>query len=160
MPRQKIAEFTRSISPDLEYNSELVQKFIGVIMRRGKRTVAERIVYEALDELTKRSQGKKDKGLQLFEKAFENVTPMVEVRPRRVGGSVYQIPTQVRPERARALALRWIIQAAAERSDKVMGKRLAHELLDAVDGKGGAIKKKNDAHKMAESNRAFSHYAW
>jgi small subunit ribosomal protein S7 len=144
----------------MRFNSELVQKFINVVMKQGKKNVARKIMYEALDSLIKSQKGDKDKGLEMFYTAFERVVPTVEVRPRRVGGSVYQIPAEVRPVRARALAMRWIIDAARSRSDKTMGARLANELLDAFEGRGSAVKKKSDVHRMAEANRAFSHYAW
>lgn len=159
MPRRKTTSFVRDIGVDIRYNSELVQKLINVIMERGKKNIARKIVYEALDMLEKKA-GSPEKALGLFNKAFQTVVPVVEVRPRRVGGSVYQVPVAVDPQRARALALRWIVGAAAERQAKTMGQRLAFELLDAVEGRGGAMKKKTDVHKMAESNRAFSHYAW
>ncbi len=159
MPRRKTTSFVRDIGTDIRYNSELVQKLINVIMERGKKNIARKIVYEALGVLEKKA-GSPEKALSLFNKAFQTVVPVVEVRPRRVGGSVYQVPMAVNPQRARALALRWIVGAAADRQAKTMGQRLAFELLDAVDGRGGAIKKKTDVHKMAESNRAFSHYAW
>jgi len=160
MPRRKKAEFTREIGVDPRYGSELIQKFINVVMERGKKNTARRIVYEALDNLMKKSGGDIEKTLRLFNKAFEQVTPVIEVRPRRVGGSVYQIPVEVPTNRARSLALRWIIDAAAGRPDKTMGKRLATELVEASEGRGNAVKKKLDVHKMAEANRAFSHYAW
>lgn len=160
MPRRKSVNFKRNVGVDLKFNSELVQKFINVIMKRGKKNVARKIMYDALDILTKKQNGNADKGLDMFYSAFERVVPTVEVRPRRVGGSVYQIPAEVRPVRARALAMRWLIGAARTRSDKTMGMRLAHELLDAYEGRGAAVKKKSDVHRMAESNRAFSHYAW
>lgn len=160
MPRHKKHEFTRDIGNDPRYNSELVQKLINVIMERGKKNIARNIVYEAFDTLLKKTNGDKEKALRLFEKAFDQIIPSIEVKPRRVGGSVYQIPMEVRPNRARSLALRWLRNAAADRSDKTMGKRLAHELLDASEGRGNAVKKKLDVHKAAESNRAFSHYAW
>ena len=159
MPRRKTTDFVRVIGEDIRYNSEVIQKLINVIMERGKKEVARRIVYEAMDVLEKKS-GAPEKAVMLFNKAFQSVVPMVEVRPRRVGGSVYQVPMAVNPQRARALALRWLVEAAAARPAKTMGQRLAQELLDAVEGRGGAIKKKTDVHKMAESNRAFSHYAW
>jgi small subunit ribosomal protein S7 len=133
---------------------------INMVMERGKKNVARSIVYEALDILVQKAGNDEKKGLQLFEKAISLVKPSVEVKSRRVGGGVYQIPTEVRPRRALALSLRWIIKAAAARSDKTMGKRLANEFLDIVDGRGAAVKKKTDVHKMAEANRAFSHYAW
>lgn len=160
MPRHKKSEFRREIGVDPIYGSALIQKFVNVVMWRGKKSVAYNIVYGAIDELVSKSKGDQEKALNLFNKAFDQVMPIVEIRPRRVGGSVYQIPVEVRPDRARALAMRWIINAAKVRSDKTMGKRLAHELLDAVEGRGAAIKKKLDVHKMAEANRAFSHYAW
>lgn len=159
MPRRKSGNFTREVGCDPVYGSELVQKLTNIVMRKGKKNVARKIVYDALDVLDKKAGGP-DKGLKLFEQAFKLVIPVVEVRPRRVGGSVYQIPVKVRPVRARALALRWLVSAAAARPDKDMGLRLGRELLEAAEGRGGAIKKKVDMHKMAEANRAFSHYAW
>ncbi len=160
MPRRKSVNFIRSIAPDARYGSQTVEKLINVVMWRGKKSVARTIVYEALDVLTKKAGGDKEKGLALFAKALDQIVPAVEVRPRRVGGSVYQIPMEVAHNRARALAMRWLISAAKVRPDKTMGIRLAHELLDAVEGRGSAVKKKLDVHKMAEANRAFSHYAW
>jgi len=160
MPRRKSVNFKRDIGVDFRFNSELVQKFINVIMTQGKKSISQRIVYDALNILVKKSNGDQDEGLKLFYTAFEKVVPTVEVRPRRVGGSVYQIPAEVRPARANALAIRWIVSSAKSRSDKTMGERLAHELLDAVEGRGAAVKKKSDVHRMADANRAFSHYAW
>ncbi|MEX0940003.1 MAG: 30S ribosomal protein S7 [Candidatus Babeliales bacterium] len=158
--RKKVTTYRRDIGVDELYGSELVQKFINVIMWRGKKNVARKIVYEAIEALVKKTDGDKEKGLQMFKQAFDQITPAVEVRPRRVGGSVYQIPMEVEANRARSLAMRWLIQAAASRSDKTMGKRLATELLEAREGRGLAVKKKLDVQKMAEANRAFSHYAW
>ncbi|HLB40206.1 MAG TPA: 30S ribosomal protein S7 [Candidatus Babeliales bacterium] len=160
MPRRKSVNFVREIGKDPIYGSEVLQKLINVVMERGKKSIARQIVYEAMEQLAKKVAGDREQALMAFDKAFAQVVPAIEVRPRRVGGSVYQIPTQVRPARARALALRWLVQAAAERSDKSMGLRLGRELLDAVEGRGNAVKKKMDVHKMAESNRAFSHYSW
>jgi small subunit ribosomal protein S7 len=160
MPRRRSVNFQRDIGVDPRFNSELIQKFINVVMERGKKNIARGIVYDALDVIIKKSNGNQEKGLDLFYRAFDNLIPAIEVRPRRVGGSVYQIPMEVQQGRGRALAIRWLIDAAASRSDKTMGQRLAHELLDALDGRGGAIKKKSDVHRMAESNRAFSHFAW
>lgn len=160
MPRRKSVNFKRDIGKDLRFDSELVQKFINVIMERGKKNVARRIMYDALDIVIKKNSGDQSKGLNVFFTAFERVVPTIEVRPRRVGGSVYQIPAEVRPARANALAMRWIISSAATRSDKTMGERLASEILEAYEGRGAAVKKKADVHKMAEANRAFSHYAW
>ena len=158
--RKKVATYKRNIGVDERYESELVQKLMNVIMWRGKKNAARTIVYYALDVLVKKAGADKQKGLQLFEQAFGQIIPSVEVRPRRVGGSVYQIPMAVEADRARSLAMRWLIRAAASRSDKTMGLRLANELLEAKEGRGSAIKKKIDVHKMAEANRAFSHYAW
>lgn len=160
MPRRKSVNFKRPIAPDVRYGSKDVEKLINVVMWRGKKNVARKIVYDALDVLVKKAGGDKGKGLELFDRALNSLMPTVEVRPRRVGGSVYQIPKEVAPHRARALAMRWLIKAAAERSDKTMGIRLAHELLDATEGRGAAAKRRTDVHKMAEANRAFSHYAW
>lgn len=160
MPRRKKASFKRDIGVDPLYGSELVQKLINVVMWRGKKNAARTIVYDALAVLTKKSNGDKDKALELFNKAFNNIVPAVEVRSRRVGGSVYQIPRPVEQGRAQALGIRWLISAASSRSDKTMGLRLAHELLDANEGRGGGVKKKMDVHRMADANRAFSHYAW
>lgn len=161
MPRRKKEiSLKREIGTDPIYGSQLVQKFINVVMRRGKKSVARRIVYEAIDILAKKTSSDKSKALAIFDKAFKQVIPAIEVRSRRVGGSVYQIPREVSPDRGRALGMRWLIDAAQARSGKTMSLRLAAEMLDAQDGRGGAIKKKLDVHKMAEANRAFSHYAW
>jgi small subunit ribosomal protein S7 len=157
--RKSSVSFIREIAPDPRFGSVTVQKFINVVMWRGKKNAARNIVYEALDTIAKRTGGQ-EKALDIFLKAIAEVTPAIEVRPRRVGGGVYQIPKEVNPQRARSLAMRWLISQAADRSDKTMGLRLANELMDAVEGRGGAVKKKIDVHKMAEANRAFSHYAW
>jgi len=160
MSRRKTKDFTRDIVVDPRFKSFLVQKLINVIMSCGKKNIARAIVYEAFDIIAKRTDGDEKKAFALFEKALGQVRPHVEVKSRRVGGGVYQIPTEVRSSRAVALSFRWLIGAAASRSDKTMGKRLAGELLDAAEGNGNAVKKKNDIHRMAEANRAFSHYAW
>lgn len=160
MPRRKSVNFVRDIGVDARFKSQLLMKLINVIMERGKKSVARSIVYDAMDVLAAKNGGDDNKAYALFEKALTQLKPLVEVRSRRVGGGVYQIPTEVRSSRALALSLRWLIAAAAERSDKTMGKRLANELLDVVEGRGNAVKKRNDVHKMAEANRAFSHYAW
>jgi small subunit ribosomal protein S7 len=160
MPRRRSVNLQRDIGVDPRFQSPMLQKLINVIMERGKKNIARSIVYEAMDVLVKKSNGNQEKGLELFHKAFENMIPAIEVRPRRVGGSVYQIPMEVQENRARALAMRWLVISAADRSDKTMGLRLAYELLDAIENRGGAVKKKSDVHRMAESNRAFSHYAW
>lgn len=157
---KKVATYKRDIGVDERFGSALVQKLINVVMWRGKKNVARKIVYEAIDTLIKKTGGDQEKGMQLFERAFDQIIPAIEVRPRRVGGSVYQIPMEVEFNRARSLAMRWLIQAAAARSDERMGLRLAYELVEASEGRGGAVKKKSDVHKMAEANRAFSHFAW
>lgn len=159
MPRRKTVIKRRDIGVDPLYQSELVQRLINVVMERGKKNVARKIVYEALSVMAKKF-GEGPKTLEAFQKSYDQVLPLVEVRSRRVGGSVYQIPTEVSNVRGRSLALRWIIAGAAARTDKTMGLRLGHELLDAYEGRGGAMKKRLDVHKMAEANRAFSHYSW
>jgi small subunit ribosomal protein S7 len=160
MPRRKSVNLVRDIGVDIRFGSFLVQKLINMIMERGKKNCARTIVYEAFDIVAKKVDNDDKKALGVFDKVVGLVRPYVEVRSRRVGGGVYQIPSEVRAERATALALRWIITSAASRSDKTMGKRLASEFLDAVDGRGNAVKKRADVHRMAEANRAFSHYAW
>ncbi len=160
MPRRRSVNFQREIGVDPRFNSPLIQKFINVIMERGKKSIARGIVYGAMDLVSKKAGGSDQKAMDLFHRAFDNVVPALEVRPRRVGGSVYQIPAEVPPRRANSLAMRWIIDGAAGRSDKTMSQRLAHEIFDALELRGSAIKKKNDVHRMAESNRAFSHFAW
>lgn len=160
MARRKSVDYTRDIGVDIKYGSEVVEKFINIVLECGKKNTARRIVYEAMDALEKKAGGSREKGLSLFHKAVESATPLIEVRGRRVGGSVYQVPVQVTPKRGRALAFRWLVNAAKQRNDKTMGQRLAYELLDAIEGRGNAVKKKQDVQRMAESNRAFAHYAW
>jgi small subunit ribosomal protein S7 len=160
MPRRKKSILKRDIGVDPRYGSQMIQKLINIIMEQGKKNVARAIVYDAIDLLIKKTQGDKNKALDIFYKGLEQLIPLVEVRPRRVGGSVYQIPMEVNQDRGRALAMRWLKDAAAARSDKTMGARLSYELMEAAEGRGGAIKKKLDVHRMAEANRAFSHYAW
>jgi small subunit ribosomal protein S7 len=163
MPRRKAkgeAGYVRDIGVDMRFGSLLVQKLINVIMKRGKKQIAQAIVYEAIDALIAKADGDFDKGYAMFETAIQGARPALEVKARRVGGGIYQIPIEVRATRSLALALRWIIDAAKKRSDKTMGERLAAEFIDAVEGRGGAAKKKSDVHRMAEANRAFSHYAW
>jgi small subunit ribosomal protein S7 len=143
--------------PDAKYNSVWVQTMINKIMRDGKKGVAERIVYSALDDIGERT---KEDPRQVFEKAMRNVMPVLEVRPRRVGGATYQIPLEVRPARQMSLAMRWLLGAARGRSGRPMSERLAAELLDAYREQGSAIKKRDDTHKMAEANKAFVHYRW
>jgi len=160
MPRRKSVNFVRDVGVDPRFQSSVVQKLINVVMERGKKSLARKIVYEAFDALAKKIKGNEAQAFAVFEKALVNIKPIVEVRSRRVGGGVYQIPAEVRPIRANALMLRWLLQAASGRSDKTMGLRLASELFDASQGNGAAVKRKSDVHRMAEANRAFSHYAW
>ena len=150
----------RTILPDPKYGSELLAKFMNMIMNDGKKSVAERIIYGALDRISEKESKAESTPLELLEQALENVKPMVEVKSRRVGGATYQIPIEVRPARRQTLAMRWLIDAARNRSEKSMAHRLAHELMDAADNRGTAVKKKEDTHRMAEANKAFSHYRW
>ncbi len=150
----------RLILPDPKYGSELLAKFMNMIMNDGKKSVAERIIYGALDRISEKESHEGAKSLELLEQALENVKPTVEVKSRRVGGATYQVPIEVRPARRQTLAMRWLIDAARHRSEKSMAHRLAHELMDAADNRGTAVKKKEDTHRMAEANKAFSHYRW
>jgi small subunit ribosomal protein S7 len=156
MARRRVAA-KREVLPDPKYKSLLLAKFINMIMVSGKKSVAEKIIYSALDDVADKRGGDP---LDLLETALENVRPAVEVKSRRVGGATYQVPVEVRPTRRNALAMRWLIDAARKRSDKSMAKRLAGELLDASEEKGAAVKKKEDTHRMAEANKAFAHYRW
>ena len=156
MPRRRRAEI-REILPDPVYNSTLVEKFVNSMMWMGKKNVAQGIFYESMDKIRERSG---DDPLKLFKKAVENAKPMLEVKTRRVGGANYQVPVEVPNNRRTSLALRWIIGNARSRPEKGMGERLANELLDAANLRGGAIKKKDDVHRMAEANKAFAHYRW
>jgi small subunit ribosomal protein S7 len=156
MSRRHRAE-RREVNPDPKYNDLVVSKFMNSIMKQGKKSVAERIVYGALDTMQAKA---KSNPIQLFHQALENVMPAVEVRSRRVGGATYQVPVEVRNERRQALAIRWLIAAARGRNENTMEERLSGELLDAANNRGTAVKKREDTHKMAEANRAFSHYRW
>ena len=147
----------RVIIPDAKYNSKLVSKFIASIMRDGKKSVAESLLYGAFDIISEKT---KEEPLKVFEKALENVKPMIEVKSRRVGGSTYQVPTEIRPSRRTALGIRWVINYARARSEKGFGPKLAGELMDAANGRGASVKKREDTHKMAEANKAFAHYRW
>jgi len=156
MPRRRVPE-RQQILPDPKFGSVLLAKFINMVMVDGKKSLAERVLYGALDRVADRS-GKEP--IEMLEKALDNVRPVVEVKSRRVGGATYQVPVEVRPVRRNSLAMRWLIDAARKRSEKSMGQRLAGELLDAADSRGSAVKKKEDTHRMAEANKAFSHYRW
>jgi len=154
MPRRRVAA-KREILPDPKFGNVTLAKFMNHVMVSGKKSVAESIVYGALEIIAKKQAGKE---LELFEKALEAVQPMVEVKARRVGGATYQVPVEVRPNRRQALSMRWLVDAARKRGEKSMAQRLANEMLEACEGKGPAVKKREDVHRMAEANRAFSHY--
>ncbi len=147
----------REIPPDIKYNSVLVQQFVNKLMTRGKMSTAQRVFYDALDIAEQRA---KRSGLEIFEQAVRNATPILEVKPRRVGGATYQVPVEVRADRRVSLAIRWLIQSSRKRSGKTMAEKLANELLDAANNTGTTIKRREDTHRMAEANRAFAHYRW
>ncbi len=156
MPRRS-RPVKRVIAPDPVYQSEAIAKFVNVVMSRGKRSTAEKVVYDALSRAAK--QAKKEP-LEIFDQALRNATPLLEVKPRRVGGATYQVPVEIRPERRLALARRWIVRFARQRGGKTMSEKLAFEILDASQNTGGAVKRKEETHRMAESNRAFSHFRY
>ncbi len=156
MPRRREVPKTQ-IQADALYNSALVSKFINVVMKKGKKSTAETIVYRAFDKLRERSQ---DDPLKLFKKAVDNAKPSLEVKSRRVGGSNYQVPVEVRIERRTSLSIRWLVNYARSRPEKTMIEKLAAELMDAANHRGGAVKKREDTHRMAEANKAFAHYRW
>ena len=156
MPRRRVVE-KRKILPDPKYHDRLLTKFINDVMRDGKKSTAERIVYGAFD-IVETKVG--EEPLRVFKKALDNVKPVLEVKSRRVGGATYQVPVEVRPERRVALGMRWIITYAQGRGEKTMAEKLAGEILDAASTRGGAVKKREDTHKMAEANKAFAHYRW
>jgi len=156
MSRRHAAE-KREVLPDAKFGDRVLTKFMNNLMIDGKKSVAERIVYNAMDRVETKI---KRSPLEVFHEALENIEPSVEVRSRRVGGATYQVPVEVRPERREALAIRWLINASRSRNEKTMEERLAGELMDAVQSRGSAVKKREDTHKMAEANKAFSHYRW
>ena len=147
----------REVTPDVKYNSVLVSRFVSSVMRRGKKSTAQKIVYDAMDVMGERT---KKNPLEVLEQAVREAMPVIEVKPRRVGGATYQVPVEVSPERRLALAMRWLIEASHKRSGKTMAEKLAGELLEASQGQGATVKKKEDTHKMAEANKAFAHYRW
>ena len=155
---RKQSNFTRDILPDPKFGSEMITRFINMVMVSGKKSVAEKIVYGAIQTISEKN--KSANAVDLVEKALDNVSPMVEVKSRRVGGATYQVPVEVRPKRRQTLAMRWIIEAARKRGEKSMPNRLAGELLDAVEQRGTAVKKKEATHRIAEANKAFAHYRW
>jgi len=156
MPRRRVIA-RREIRPDARFNDVQVAKFINCLMMRGKKAVAERVFYETMDLIANRT---KEDPLKIFKRAIENVKPQVEVKSRRVGGATYQVPVEVRAERRTALAYRWIIQFARGRSEKGIVQKLSAEIIDAFNGRGNAVKKRDDTHRMAEANKAFAHYRW
>jgi small subunit ribosomal protein S7 len=156
MPRKRVIS-KREVMPDPKYNNILVTKFINNLMKEGKKSISQSILYRSFDIISEK--GKQDP-LAVFKKAVENVKPIVEVKSRRVGGSTYQVPTEVRPSRRQALSIRWILNYASDRGEKTMAEKLAGELMDAANSRGASIKKKDDTHRMAEANKAFAHYRW
>jgi small subunit ribosomal protein S7 len=156
MSRRRAAE-RRETLPDPKYGNALLARFINMIMKSGKKSVAERIIYGALDQIQQRSNSDP---VEMVDKALDNVRPVVEVKSRRVGGATYQVPVEVRPVRRNTLAMRWVIDAARARGEKTMALRLAGELMDAAESRGSAVKKKEDTHRMADANKAFAHYRW
>jgi small subunit ribosomal protein S7 len=150
----------RSILPDPKFNSVLLAKFMNMVMERGKKSVAERIVYGAIDRMAEKTGRQADQTIELLTQALDNVKPMVEVKSRRVGGATYQVPIEVRSTRRQTLAMRWVIDAAQARSEKSMSQRLAAELLEAAENRGAAVRKREDTHRMADANKAFAHYRW
>lgn len=154
---RKHSNYQREILPDPKFGSELLTRFINMVMKDGKKSVAERIVYGAIDEIRARGHAEP---IAVIERALDAVSPAVEVKSRRVGGATYQVPVEVRPRRRQTLAMRWIIDFARKRGEKTMPKRLAGELLDAAEERGNAVKKREDVHRMAEANKAFAHYRW
>jgi len=157
MPRKNAKIKAPQVVPDPVYHSRLVSKFVNHMMMDGKKSTAQKILYSAMETVGEKGG---DEPLKLFKKAIDNIRPSVEVKSRRVGGSTYQVPVEVYPKRKTSLALRWLLEAARNRGEKTMGARLAAELLDASSGRGAAVKKREDTHRMAEANKAFAHYRW
>jgi small subunit ribosomal protein S7 len=150
----------RDSLPDPKYGNAMLAKFINMVMKSGKKSVAEKIVYGALDRMSERVGNDKSRALEMLGQALDNIKPAVEVKSRRVGGATYQVPVEVRSTRRQTLAMRWVIEAAQARSEKSMAQRLAAELLDASENRGAAVRKREDTHRMAEANKAFAHYRW
>jgi small subunit ribosomal protein S7 len=155
---RKQSNFTREVLPDPKFGSEMITRFVNMVMESGKKSVAEKIVYGAITTI--QDKNKSTDPVELVQKALDNVSPMVEVKSRRVGGATYQVPVEVRMKRRQTLAMRWIIDAARKRGEKSMPNRLAGELLDASEQRGSAVKKREDTHRMADANKAFAHYRW
>jgi small subunit ribosomal protein S7 len=150
----------RHVLPDPKFNSEMLAKFMNVVMQSGKKSAAEHILYGAIDRIAEKTGKQGDDALGLLAQALDNVKPAVEVKSRRVGGATYQVPVEVRSSRRQTLAMRWLIEAARDRTEKSMAFRLAHELMDAAENRGSAVRKREDTHRMAEANKAFAHYRW
>jgi small subunit ribosomal protein S7 len=150
----------RHILPDPKFNNDTLAKFMNVVMQSGKKSAAERIIYGAIDRIQEKTGKQGNDALTLLTTALDNVKPVVEVKSRRVGGATYQVPVEVRAQRRQTLAMRWLIEAARDRSEKSMAFRLAHELMDAAENRGAAVRKREDTHRMAEANKAFAHYRW
>jgi small subunit ribosomal protein S7 len=150
----------RTVLPDPKFGSEVLAKFMNMVMESGKKNAAEQIVYGAIDRIAEKTGRQGDNAIQLLTTALDNVKPVVEVKSRRVGGATYQVPVEVRPTRRQTLAMRWLIEAARARSEKSMAHRLAHELMDAAENRGAAVRKREDTHRMADANKAFAHYRW
>ncbi|MGH8016354.1 MAG: 30S ribosomal protein S7 [Candidatus Zixiibacteriota bacterium] len=154
---RRSSKIRKQVVPDPKYNDRMVSQFVSCLMKRGKKSIAENIIYNAIEQVGKKAG---DEGLDVFHKAVNNVKPVLEVRSRRVGGATYQVPVEVRPDRRTALAIRWIISYAMSRPDKTMADKLAAEFAAAAANEGASIKKKEDTHKMAEANKAFAHFKW
>jgi len=157
---RRVAAPTRVVLPDPRFNSVMLSKFMNMVMERGKKSVAEKILYGAIDKMSDKVGKDADKAIELLAQALDNVKPTVEVKSRRVGGATYQVPVEVRASRRQTLAMRWVIEAAAARSEKSMAQRLAAELLEAAENRGSAVRKREDTHRMADANKAFAHYRW
>jgi small subunit ribosomal protein S7 len=157
---RRAAAPTRTILPDPKFNSDMLAKFMNVVMQDGKKSAAEQILYGAIDRIAEKTGKQGQDAIELLSVALDNVKPAVEVKSRRVGGATYQVPVEVRASRRQTLAMRWVIEAARARTEKSMAYRIAHELMDAAESRGGAVRKREDTHRMAEANRAFAHYRW
>ena len=157
---RRAAAPARTILPDPKFNSEMLAKFMNVVMQDGKKSAAEQILYGAIDRISEKTGKQGNDAIDLLSVALDNVKPAVEVKSRRVGGATYQVPVEVRSSRRQTLAMRWVIEAARARTEKSMAFRIAHELMDAAENRGGAVRKREDTHRMADANRAFAHYRW
>jgi small subunit ribosomal protein S7 len=157
---RRAAAPARTILPDPKFNSDMLAKFMNVVMQDGKKSAAEQILYGAIDRIAEKTGKQGPEAIELLSVALDNVKPAVEVKSRRVGGATYQVPVEVRSTRRQTLAMRWVIEAARARTEKSMAFRIAHELMDAAENRGGAVRKREDTHRMADANRAFAHYRW